>query len=179
MILYAAQFAQAAHGGQMRKYTNRPYIEHPMRVAGRVMLLPGVHQDVVAAAWLHDVMEDCPCQTVHLVAKFNAYVVKLVRELTNPSKGMDHLFRHERKQIDREHLATVSRWAKIIKLIDRIDNVNDMALADDKFKTLYAEESLLLIDALLKGVVGDRVIGELISELIAAIQHLQYLARQV
>lgn len=59
-IIQAAQFAAQAHQGQARKYTGRPYIEHPGRVAARVMVLRDVAEPVVCAAWMHDVLEDCP-----------------------------------------------------------------------------------------------------------------------
>jgi (p)ppGpp synthase/HD superfamily hydrolase len=55
----AAIFANNAHKGQKRKYNGRPYIEHPMRVAFAVSLIPEAEPEVIAAAWLHDVVEDC------------------------------------------------------------------------------------------------------------------------
>ena len=57
-ILRAAQFARQAHEGQRRKCNDRPYIEHPARVAARVTILPGATEAMVVAAWLHDVVED-------------------------------------------------------------------------------------------------------------------------
>lgn len=57
----AARFARDAHKGQSRKYTGRPYIVHPMNVAVLVKNhYTGPHYDeAIAAAWLHDVVEDC------------------------------------------------------------------------------------------------------------------------
>ena len=60
IILKAAAFARRAHAGQRRKYNDRPYIVHPARVAGRVAAHPQATETMVAAAFLHDVVEDTP-----------------------------------------------------------------------------------------------------------------------
>jgi (p)ppGpp synthase/HD superfamily hydrolase len=142
-ILKAAQFAREAHGDQRRKYTGRPYIEHPARVAARVAIHPAGTETMVIAAWLHDVLEDTDIGLEVIANRFGEEVAQLVEELTNPSKGSPAL-RAERKAQDREHLARVSRPAKIIKLLDRIDNLRDMEGAPQKFLSLYLEESRLL-----------------------------------
>src|SRR5262245_19705840 len=97
-----------------------------MRVAERVATIPDATDEIVAAAWLHDVVEDCGITTGEIESEFSPIVANLVRELTNPSKARRELSRADRKQIDRDHLAGVSRWATIIKLVDRIDNVAGM-----------------------------------------------------
>lgn len=151
LIIKAALFAKNAHQGQLRKYTRRPYIEHPMRVAGQTALA-GAPEQVVAAAWLHDVLEDCPMQEIHFYAQFGRQkqLVRTVLELTNRSKSPEHADkdRAERKAIDREALADASAWAKIVKLIDRADNLREMHGASGTFKKLYIEESQLLVKAL-------------------------------
>jgi (p)ppGpp synthase/HD superfamily hydrolase len=151
LILRAAQFAREAHGTQTRKYNGRPYVEHPARVASRVALYPEATEAMVAAAFLHDVLEDTQTIFYDLVKEFGSEVAALVQELTNTSKiDQPVLPRDERKRMDRERLVKVSREAKIIKLIDRIDNLRDMFGASVKFVRLYAEESLSLAT-----VIGD------------------------
>jgi (p)ppGpp synthase/HD superfamily hydrolase len=147
-IVAAAQFARMAHDGQTRKYTLRPYIMHPARVAGRVILLDDVTEDVVCAAWLHDVVEDCNVGKEDLAERFGDDVAELVSELTNPPKGDSSLNRAARKARDRDRLRTASRWARTIKLIDRIDNLGEIGAAPLKFRALYAEESDALREAL-------------------------------
>lgn len=147
LIIRAAQIANSAHHTQLRKWTNRPFIEHPMRVAGRVATIDGVTESVVAAAWLHDVFEDHPNWRKIIENEMPPEVCSLIDELTNkkdPNKN-----RAERKAEDRERLAKVSRWAKIIKLVDRADNIAEMSDAEEEFKMLYCGESRLLADALL------------------------------
>lgn len=147
LILKAAAFATDAHKHQKRKYTGRPYIEHPGRVAARVATLPDVTEREVAAAWLHDVFEDCPEFIAVVKGNMPEDVVSLVQELTN-TKHHPGVDRKSRKNADRERLRTVGRWAKLIKLIDRIDNVRDMDQADSGFRHLYLQESLLLANVL-------------------------------
>ena len=168
MILRAAQFAANAHQGQFRKYSNDPYIYHPMRVAGRVMLLPGACPERVAAAWLHDLIEDCKPQAIHVYAAFPKSVTTLVEELTNKSQmpAFRKRPRAERKAIDREHIAQASRWAKIVKLIDRIDNLREIGLSEPDFIRLYGEESTALAFAIATDVpVDDTVTWSLVNEL--------------
>lgn len=166
LILRAAAFARRAHEGQRRKYTARPYIEHPARVAGRVAAHPRATEAMVAAAFLHDVVEDTPHTLDEIEAEFGPVVSRLVGELTNPSKG-SKAPRKARKQADLVHLATVSREAKIIKLLDRIDNLRDMMDAPDGFRHLYCAESRRLV-----AVIMDADL-ELADELLECVAELE------
>jgi len=170
-VLIAARCAFEAHDGQLRKYSNRPYIEHPMRVAGRVSLLPETRDWIVAAAWLHDVLEDTAVTEDDIFCKWKLprVTIDLVKELTNPSKGLN-LPREERKKMDREHLYHASEWAKRLKLIDRIDNIRDMTGAEKGWKHKYAEETMLLLSSLLD--IRDRVNKILYLELCREIETL-------
>jgi (p)ppGpp synthase/HD superfamily hydrolase len=173
MIIAAAVFAKRAHLGQVRKYTDRPYIEHPMRVAGRLCLIPDVTEDVVAAGWLHDVPEDCAVPFCQIGVSFNLEVAKLVFELTNPSKNYPELSRPLKKSLDRKWLKQVSRWAKIIKLVDRIDNLGELPMVHSDaraFAPIYSGESLLLAEALND---TDPIIQCLIGELKVAVSNLR------
>lgn len=80
LILKAAAFARQAHADQRRKYNDRPYIQHPARVAGRVAAHPQVTEAMVAAAFLHDVVEDTPHTLDEVSAEFGPEVARLVLE---------------------------------------------------------------------------------------------------
>jgi len=173
VIIKAAQLAHRAHSGQFRKFVAHvPYIVHPLRVAGKAMLIPEVPPYVVAAAWLHDVKEDCKPAFVAELLEFPLSVQSLVDELTNPSKDFPDLNRAKRKMIDRDHLKTVSSWAKVIKFLDRIDNIYDLHSGDKGFQDKYSAESILLIDALLTGE-DNQLLNVLAQELRDAIASMQ------
>lgn len=161
MIIEAAEFAMLAHAGQKRKWCDEPYIWHPMRVAGRVTML-AVCDEQIAAAWLHDVVEDCGKTHNEIRERFGLKVEYLVLSLTNPSRQHPHLPRAERKAMDRDHIAGQSAQAKEIKLIDRIDNLRSLSGAPADSVKLYVEESRLLANA-----IGDYSGGVLYRELIA------------
>lgn len=156
LILKAAALAAKAHEGQKRKYTNFPYITHPARVAGRVGILPGVTEEMVAAAYLHDVLEDTTVTKDEIELETNAQVAFYVDCMTNKSKDSG-LPRAERKAMDRKHLSEVPFEIKQIKALDRMDNLLEMTGASADFKKLYIEESLLLADALGTGALVDEL----------------------
>lgn len=165
LVTRARRFAHKAHDGQFRKYgrSHVPYITHPERVARRAGSL--AHKvtnsvlrcdEIVAAAYLHDVIEDCGVTHAELETLFGKCVADLVQELTNPSKG-SKASRDERKRMDREHIAQVSDAAKLIKLCDRADNLRE-TLTDHEvpsgFARKYADESVLLLEVL-RGIDED------------------------
>jgi len=110
------------------------------------------NESLIAAAWLHDVLEDTEFDRVEMFQRVGARVFLLVTELTNPSKiwfpNSHTLKRADRKLLDRLHLQHVSTDAKFIKLCDRLDNVLDLQRTEDEFKKLYRQETELLIEAL-------------------------------
>lgn len=165
VILRAAAYAARAHLGQTRKDGTTPYIIHPARVAGRVAIHPIATEEMVAAAFLHDVVEDTKVTHADLAADFVIPIADLVKELTNKytAPGMS---RHDRKKLERVRLGKISLTAKIIKLLDRIDNLKDLAYGD-KFGELYASESLQL------GQVIGHADSALYEELKEAAQRLQ------
>ena len=149
LILKAARYARDAHEGQLRRFGGEPYIHHPARVAARAMLHDAITPEEVAAAWLHDVIEDCKVTGQDLLdAGFPPNTVRLVVELSNPSKEHRGLRRAARKQMDRDHLLAVSPEAKRLKLLDLIDNLQSVERADEEFRSLFVAESLLLVECL-------------------------------
>lgn len=149
MIRAARNFAEKAHEGQTRKYTNEPYISHPVSVA---MLVNDVESDsnMIAAALLHDVVEDTSL-TIHDISKeFGNDIACLVDELTDISKPADGN-RKARKEIDRMHTSKASDRAKTIKLADLIDNSKSIVEHDPKFAKVYIAEKKALLEVLTEG----------------------------
>ena len=150
LIIRACKIASEAHRSQKRRYSNDPYILHPMRVAGRVTLLMNAGPVEIAASWLHDVLEDSGMKEKDLEDRgMPKEVIDYVVALTNPSSRMDKTVpRAQRKVKDIEHLAKQNTWVKKIKLIDRLDNLIELSWDDISFMDLYCQETKLLVDAI-------------------------------
>ncbi len=151
----AKTFATAAHAavGQLRKYTFEPYIVHPAEVASIVATVPGHTPEMLAAAWLHDTVEDTGV-TIELVrAEFGAEVAELVGWLTDVSRP-DHGNRAARKAVDRAHTAGAPAAAQTIKLADLIANTRSIMQHDEKFAVTYLAEKRQLLEVMTKGDAG-------------------------
>lgn len=153
LVAAALKFATKAHEGQKRKYTGEPYINHPKSVAARLKER-GHPSYVIAAALLHDVVEDCGVSIEAIREKFGVKVARLVGEVTDVSTPADGN-RDVRKALDREHYGRASRDGKSIKLADMIDNSESIMRHDASFAHQYLQEKRLLLP-LLKG--GDAVL---------------------
>jgi len=147
----AKLFATNRHAeiDQRRKYTNEPYIVHPEAVVNLVKTV--VHsEEMIAAAWLHDTVEDTRTTIEEIDSEFGKIVSILVNSLTDISKPEDGN-RAARKAMDREHIAQISPNAKTIKLADLIDNSNSILMYDPQFAKVYMKEKALLLEVLQEG----------------------------
>lgn len=151
LIRRAETFAVAAHSAvdQKRKYTDQPYYEHPRAVAGIVRTVPHT-PEMLAAAYLHDVVEDTAVTLETIEAEFGVAVRDLVYWLTDVSKPEDGN-RARRKALDREHSAAAPPEAQTIKLADLIDNTSTIETFDPDFAKVYRHEKRALLDVMNKG----------------------------
>jgi (p)ppGpp synthase/HD superfamily hydrolase len=162
----AMRFAEEAHRGVTRRYTGEPYVTHPFNVAMLVSTATA-DEEVVAAALLHDVLEDTAVSLDEITAAFGPRVAALVVEVTDVYTAKRHpdLNRVSRKALERERLATVSNEAKTIKLADLVDNTGSIMTHDPNFGRVYLKEKELLLEAL---GGGDERLMSLARNLIAA-----------
>ena len=145
----ALAFATIAHGEQKRKYSGEPYIVHPIEVMEIVKTVP--HDEaMLAAALLHDVVEDTEVTIAEVRQAFGDDVASLVDDLTDVSKPEDGN-RKARKALDREHSAQSSPRAQTVKLADLISNSSDILENDPKFAKIYLAEKELLLKVLTQG----------------------------
>tara|TARA_B110000914_G_scaffold204743_1_gene199377 strand:- start:96 stop:617 length:522 start_codon:yes stop_codon:yes gene_type:complete len=144
----ARVYATAAHAavGQRRKYTDQPYIVHPIRVAEIVDLYGGT-DDMISAAYLHDVVEDTAVSIDDINDMFGSAVAVIVDGLTDVSKPEDGN-RAVRKAMDRQHSADATWAAQFVKCADIIDNAGDIGDHDPSFNVVYRQEMLLLLGVL-------------------------------
>lgn len=151
LVARAEAFARAAHSSidQRRKYSGEPYINHPEAVA-KIVASVTDDEPSLAAAWLHDVVEDTPITIGEIAAEFGDDIAGLVENLTNVARPEDGN-RKQRKAINRAHSAMADPRAKTVKLADVIHNLGDLAVQDPKFARVYAEEKRLQITVLKEG----------------------------
>jgi guanosine-3',5'-bis(diphosphate) 3'-pyrophosphohydrolase len=125
IVLEALGFAAHKHRDQRRKdAAASPYINHPIALANVLVREGGVSEpEVIAAALLHDTVEDTKTTPAELRGAFGERVCRIVEEVTDDKS----LPKAERKRLQIEHAATLSREAKLVKLADKICNLRDMA----------------------------------------------------
>jgi (p)ppGpp synthase/HD superfamily hydrolase len=145
----ALAFAIEAHKGQRRKYTNEDYIVHPIAVAEMVRDVGGT-DEMIVAAYLHDVVEDCEVDFIDLLDEFGPIVAVIVDELSDISIPEDGN-REARKAIDRSWLSCAQPNSKTIKLADLIDNTKSIVQHDSEFAKVYMAEKKLLLEVLKEG----------------------------
>lgn len=155
MVQQARVFATAAHAavGQTRKYTGTPYIVHPAEVVSIVATVPH-SPEMLAAAWLHDVVEDTQVELSIIVAEFGHEVADMVAWLTDVSRPEDGN-RAARRAVDRAHSAQAPADVQTVKLADLISNTSTIVLHDPEFAKVYLAEKRALLEVL---VYGDRTL---------------------
>ncbi|MDR3488794.1 MAG: HD domain-containing protein [Bradyrhizobium sp.] len=155
---FARNYATAAHESidQRRKFTGEPYIVHPAAVVELVRSMP--HDDaMLAAAWLHDVVEDTNLCQQHKLTRaekimiigglFGDDVGTLVGWLTDVATPADG-DRATRKALNRAHSAAAPARAQTIKVADVIDNSRTIAALDPEFARVYLPEKAALVEVL-------------------------------
>ena len=128
MIENAIVFATKAHSGVMRKGKDRAYILHPIEVMTIVASITD-DEEVLAAAVLHDTVEDTPVTLAEIEREFGSRVAELVKsesEEKRPELAATDTWRL-RKQETINHLQTADRDTKLICLGDKLANLREMA----------------------------------------------------
>lgn len=136
----AFKFAEVCHDSQVRKYTGEPYFGHCLEVAQLIRENAPFHsEEMIAAAYLHDVVEDTPITIDVIQQIFGPTVGMYVWFLTDTARPEDGN-RKARKAIDRNRMALAPSPVKTIKLADLISNTQSIAKYDPGFANVYMEE---------------------------------------
>lgn len=162
----ALAHAVKAHKSQFRSDGIEPYVKHPERVAAYVMKFKKSHNldALIAAAYLHDTVEDTDTTHDDLVKMFGGLVASLVKELTSNNAEIAKIGKTEYLA---QKMVGMSSWALVIKLADRLDNVQDIATArNPKWRAKYKNQTLDIIKRLEK----DRELSGTHKEIIKAIK---------
>lgn len=134
-LIAALDYAAQQHRDQRRKGAEAaPYINHPIALLKILAVEAGIEDaDVLTAAVLHDVIEDCSGPRQEFIAQrraeigtqFGPLVLQLVEAVTDDKA----LPKAARKQAQVEHAAHLPRAAKLVKLADKTANVRDIGIA--------------------------------------------------
>jgi (p)ppGpp synthase/HD superfamily hydrolase len=144
-------FAEKAHGEQKRKYSGDPYIVHPVRVMNTCREYTG-DNTILAAALLHDVLEDTPITKLKMKQFLKSVVnmedadriLRLVTALTDVyTKEKFPLLNRNRRRLKETHrLGNISGDAQTVKYADIIDNTIDITQNDPDFAIVYLKECM-------------------------------------
>ena len=150
MIVKASDFACKKHKSQKRKDPEgTPYINHPIGVAWQLVNEGKVYDPaVLAAALLHDTVEDCDCSFEEITENFGEHVCSIVREVTDDKS----LEKQERKRLQVVNGPGKSKEAKLVKLSDKLYNLRDLERCKPEFwseerKTEYFRWAKQVVDA--------------------------------
>ena len=143
----AINFATAAHQGQTRKYDNEPYIVHPIAVSKMVADMTN-DPEMIAAAVLHDVVEDTEVTGEEIHKLFGDRVAELVYDLTDQftKENYPNFNRKKRKQLEAVRLGKCSKDVQLIKICDMADNTKSIIKDDPGFASLFLREKSYILE---------------------------------
>lgn len=121
LIEKAEQIAISAHKGQTRKDGKTPYIEHPTKVAKKLSQ-HNFRDEVIAAAFVHDVLEDTDFSEEHLRKELGEEVLAIVKTVSE-NKSLPW---KERKEGYVEQVRNGSEEAKAVSIADKIHNASNI-----------------------------------------------------
>lgn len=154
------QFADKAHGVQMRRYSPDRYIVHPERVMNTVRNYNN-EVSVLSAALLHDVLEDTATTREEMLSFLKTVMapheaqrtLMIVEELTDiyTKNEYPHWNRRKRRTKEAERLGNASKEAQTVKYADIIDNCPEIVREDPDFAERYISECTKIVQLMTKG----------------------------
>lgn len=144
LLEQALLFALTRHKGARRKGDGRPYILHPFSVVNRLFLYKESDSIylLASAAVLHDLVEDTNTELIEIAEKFGYVVAQLVEELTSNKEKIQEVGKTEYLC---QKMTKMSSWALVIKLIDRLDNVEDAGKMPKDFQDNLTTETTSIL----------------------------------
>lgn len=150
IVARARAFAVTSHGQQRRKYCDLPYVVHLDAVVAQLSAHGHDAPAILAAAYLHDVVEDTEATIQEIHDAFGPLIAELVYWLTDAETGK----RAIRKTMSAWRLGRAPFDAKLIKLADVIDNARDLSRYDRHFASVFKREARAIL-ARMAEVEGD------------------------
>lgn len=166
LITSAAEFASNAHLYDMRRELNEPYIIHPIRVANLAAQL-GMDAEFIAAAYLHDVVEDTSVPMATIRNIFPVRTADLVDAMTKWWSNTTTQDAEQIQEFKQQYYAKLMRVpdGPLLKVLDRIDNLRDftrmanMSPKTHKWAAKYAKKTTEEFPAILARVSNAKAIA--------------------
>ena len=135
-------FAEKAHDKQLRA-SGEPYIIHPTEVASILVSLK-MDPDTIAAALLHDVLEDTPTTREEIIEKFGENVLNLVESVTKLDSINFQNKKDNEAQSLKKMLFAMAKDIRVlmIKLADRLHNMRSLASLSEERRIAISQETL-------------------------------------
>jgi len=154
LLLSALRFAAEKHKDQRRKGADAsPYVNHLIQVAETLWTVGNVRDaTLLVASILHDTLEDTDATSAEIRAQFGEEVLALVLEVTDDRS----LSQKERKQLQVETASHKSPKAKLLKIADKISNVQDIITSPPKtWSQERKQEYLSWTERVVTGLRGE------------------------
>jgi len=151
----AVEFAGARHAGQRRRADDAPFLLHPIEAAS-ILERAGYPDQVVAAAVLHDVLEDTDAQRSDLEERFGPEVAEIVATVSDDPSISD---KEARKDDVRERVRRAGGYAQAVYAADKISKVRELRIlmargvADDSLAVRRARygKALAMLEEMIPG----------------------------
>jgi (p)ppGpp synthase/HD superfamily hydrolase len=172
MVRDAYELLASTHAGQRQKVNGRPYVEHPIAVATDVNQA-GFEPEMVAAALLHDIVEDSEVTVEELRARFGDRVAGWVEVMTDEAEIEPY---ERRKALHRKRVVAAGPEAAAIFAADKLNNVRALRSAYAEDGEAVARRFKQPLDTKLRVWVAD---AEMVSAYAAAVSYAQVLEDEV
>jgi (p)ppGpp synthase/HD superfamily hydrolase len=138
----ALRFARRAHLGQHRKQTHEQFVEHPIAVA-KLISEQGLNGSILAAAYLHDVVEKTEVEPTEIRERFGPDVAEVVEALTDDDSVEGYV---ERKRALRRQVLESGRDSVLIYAADRVANMRDWRKVAPEYRAEIGERLSTTLD---------------------------------
>lgn len=168
----AVKFAVEAHQGTERRGKGYPYIVHPMEAAAIVSTISN-DQELLAAAILHDTVEDTDVTIEQIREQFGDRVAELVQHETAPLD--ENMTWREKKTVQVDQLVSAPYDSKVVALGDKLSNMYGIAIdyrrvGDEVWKLFHAPNGKSDVEWYY------RSLGEALSELSDTLAYQKFVA---
>jgi guanosine-3',5'-bis(diphosphate) 3'-pyrophosphohydrolase len=152
MVFEAVAFAARAHRHQLRKDNQTPYVSHVFRVCFVVRQVFGFAEPkMLAAALLHDTIEDTTTDCDDIIERFGPEVARWVAALTK-----DMRLPHDEREVTYAKVLAAADWqVKVLKLADMYDNLGDSKHLSPRGRRSTVEKSRQYLAAVEQGLPAE------------------------